>query len=105
MLFRGNLEIVNVFSFPRLLGRKISIENDPVLWLQMLLSFPLHKCVAHQILFHDYQLLCVHEALWDKGAEELLAPSHGVSLLGRDRVRQCVTEPRHLFNVQQSKAE
>ena len=85
-------------------ARKISIENDPVLWLQMLLSFNLHKCVAHQILFHDYQLLCVYEALWDKGAEELLAPSQGVSLLGIDRVRQCATEPKHLFDVQQSKA-
>ena len=61
--------------------------------------FLLHKCVAQQILFHDYQLLCAHEAVWDKGAEELLAPSQGVRLLGRDRVRQCVTEPKH-FNVQ-----
>ena len=76
----------------------------------MLLSFPfaqrflLHKCVAQQILFHDYQLLCVHEAVWDKGAEELLAPSQGVSLLGRDRVRQCGTEPKH-FNVQSATEE
>ena len=62
-------------------------------------QFLLHKCVAQQILFHDYQLLCAHEAVWDKGAEELLAPSQGVSLLGRDRVRQCATEPKH-FNVQ-----
>ena len=56
-------------------------------------QFLLHKCVAQQILFHDYQLLCMHEAVWDKGAEELLAPSHGVSLLGRDRIRQCAREP------------
>ena len=70
----------------------------------MLLSFPLHNSsfctnVLHNRSFFKTTSFCAHEAVWDKGAEELLAPSQGVSLLGRDRVRQCATEPKH-FNVQ-----
>ena len=85
----GNLKIVNYFSFPRLLER---LALKMIQMLQMLLSFPLHNgsfCtnVLHNRSFFPTTSFCARTRLCGTKVRRS-SLLQGVSLLGRDRVRQ-----------------